>query len=631
MLDFLRRKAQSTSIQVTILIIILVFVFWGVGTNQNGGRDSVASVDGQSISYQQYRRTYEQTVNRYRDQLGGSIPAGLLEQIGVKQQVLNQLIQQVLLQQGARETGLLASNEEVQKSILEMGSFQENGIFSSDRYTQILASSKITKSDFESSIRNDIMDSKIVNHVSRFARVAESELADRFAFENDQVKLEYAAFRAKDYAGKVAVSDEALNGFYEKNGDNYKTEPQVKLKYILFRHDQAADSSVFSDQEIAQYYQDNVAQYSTPEQRHARHILIKVAEKDSPELKATKQKKAETILALAKAGKDFAELAREYSEGPSGPGGGDLGFFGRGQMVPPFDEAVFALKEGELSDVVETQFGFHIIKLEKINPATVTPQADVRKEIIAALAKKQGKSVTFALANKAYEDIILAGSIEKYAAQGGSPLAETDFFSRTAPPAALAGEQSLINTAFSLKKGELSSLLEGSAGYAILYVEDRKEPVVPPLAEVHAQVEKDFIADGATGLAREAAEALLAAAGKAASFAEAAQQAGSEVRLTEFYSRDQRSTSNLPAAVAGQGLDLSGSSPYPAQVAAAGDVFYVLHFKESKPADPQLFAAQRSDLKNRLTQEKQMKVLAGWLDYLHARAKVTVNQTYLQN
>lgn len=631
MLDFLRRKAQSTSIQVTILIIILVFVFWGVGTNQNGGRDSVASVDGQSISYQQYRRTYEQTVNRYREQLGGSIPAGLLEQIGVKQQVLNQLIQQLLLQEGARETGLLASNEEVQKAILEMGSFQENGIFSSDRYTQILASSKITKSDFESSIRNDIMDSKIVNHVSRFARVAESELADRFAFENDQVKLEYAAFSANDFAGKVTVDDEALNGFYEKNGDNYKTEPQVKLKYILFRHDQAADSSVFSDQEIAQYYQDNVAQYSTPEQRHARHILIKVAENDSPELKATKQKKAETILALAKAGKDFAELAREYSEGPSGPGGGDLGFFGRGQMVPPFDEAVFALKEGELSDVVETQFGFHIIKLEKINPASVTPQADVRKEIIAALAKRQGKSVTFALANKAYEDIILAGSIEKYAAQGGSPLAETDFFSRTAPPAALAGEQSLINTAFSLKKGELSSLLEGSAGYAILYVEDRKEPVVPPLAEVRAQVEKDFIADGATGLAREAAEALLAAAGKAASFAEAAQQAGSEVRLTEFYSRDQRSTSNLPASVAGQGLDLSGSSPYPAQVAAAGDVFYVLHFKESKPADPQLFAAQRSDLKNRLTQEKQMKVLAGWLDYLHARAKVTVNQTYLQN
>ena len=625
MLDFMRRKAQSTYIQATILIIVLVFVFWGVGKSQKGGPDAIATVNGQSLSAQQFQRTYNQTLNRYQEQFGGTLPAGLLEALNLKQQVLNQMIQELVMQQGAKEAGLIVGSDEVRKVIQNMDAFREEGIFKLDRYKKMLAASRMNTADFENSVRNDLLRNKILTHLSRFARISDSELKDRFASDNDQLKLEYVAFTPDDFRSSGPVADEALKPFFEANKPTYLTEPQVKLRYITFLNEQGSANIQVSDQEIEQYYKLNPDKFSTPELRQARHILIRSDAKESGELQAAKRKKIEAILALAKTGKDFGQLAKEYSEDASGKNGGDLGFFSKGQMVPPFAEAAFSLKEGEISPIVTTQFGLHLIKLEKIKPANVTTLAAAREQIATELKAQRGKDLTFQLANQAYEGIIQSGSLDKYAASAKTPVQTTEYFTQANPPPALAGQPALLKTIFGLKKGELSSLLEIKGGYAIVSLDDVKEPQVPPLAEVRARVEKDFLDDQARNKAKDGAVALLAHAKKDGSLVAEAEKTKSRVQETSFFSKSQQAASGLPAPVAAQGLKLSAASPYPKEIAENGSTFYVLHFKEGKPASEEAFASQKEALRKRLTQEKQMQVMGDWLAYLQSRAKITTN------
>jgi len=630
MLDFMRRKAKSIYIQAIIIIIILVFVFWGVNSSQQGGPDAIATVNGQKISLRQYQQAHEQTINRYQEQFGGTLPPELLEALNLKQQVLNQIIQELVMQQGAKEAGLIVGNEEVRKVIHGMDAFREEGIFKLDRYKTLLASSKMTTADFENSVRDDLLHAKILAHLSRFGRVSGSELKDRFAFDNDQLKLEYVAFNADGFRTAGPVADQELNTFFAERKQAYLTEPQVKLRYITFRNEQGLASIQVSDQEIEQYYTLNPDKFSAPEQRQARHILLRSDAKESPELRDAKRKKLETILALAKAGKDFAQLAREHSEDSSGEKGGNLGFFSKEQMVQPFAEAAFALKEGEISGVVETQFGLHLIKLEHIKPAQVTTLAAAREQIANEIKAQRGKDLTFQLANQAYEGIIQAGSLDKYAAEAAAPVQTTGYFTQSNLPAPLAGPPALAKTIFALKKGELSSLLEINDGYTILYVDEVKEPQVPPLAEVRARVEKDFLDEQAQAKARDAAVALLAQAKKEGSLGAGAEKTKSQIRETPFFTRSQQATSGLPAPVAAQGLKLSTASPYPAEIAENGTTFYVLHFKESNPAGEDVFAGRKEPLRKILTQEKQMQVMGSWLAYLQSRATITTDKKFLE-
>ncbi|MFA7381997.1 MAG: SurA N-terminal domain-containing protein [Desulfurivibrionaceae bacterium] len=630
MLDFIRRKAQSIYIQATILIIVLVFVFWGVGKSQKGGPDAIATVNDQNISAQQYQQNYNQTISRYQEQLGTTLTPELLETLKLKQQVLNQMIQKLVMQQGAKKAGLLVASDEVRKVIQGMDAFREEGIFKLDRYKDMLASSRMTTTDFENNIRNELLQDKILTHLNRFARVSNSEIKDRFAFDNDQLKLEYIAFATDDFRSKEPVADEALNPFFTSRKQAYLSEPKVKLRYISFLNEQALATTELSDKEIEQYYKMNQDRFSTPEQRQARHILLRADAKDSAELQAARRKKMETILAQSKAGKDFAQLAREYSDDSTGKNGGDLGFFSKEQVVPSFAEAAFALKEGEVSGIVETQFGLHLIKLEKIKPAKVTTLAQAREQISSELKAQRGKDLTFQLANQAYEGIIQAGSLDKFAAGAATPVQTTDYFTQASPPQALAGQPALLKTIFTLKKGELSSLLEIKGGYAIIYVDEVKEPMVPALAEVRARVEKDFLDDQARSRAKAAASALLAQAKKEGSLVATAEKTKNHVLETSFFTRSQQENSGLPASVTAQGLKLSAASPYAKEIGEDKGVFYVLHFKAEKPASEETFASQKDALLDMLTKEKQIQVMEAWLAYLQSRAKITTDKKFME-
>jgi peptidyl-prolyl cis-trans isomerase D len=629
MLELLRRKAQSPYLQATIVIIILVFIFWGVGTSQRGDRDMAAAVNGQTITIREYQQAYDRLVNQYREQFGGQLPPQLFAALGIKEMALDQLIDQQLIRQGAREMGVTVSEDEVRRTIEEMEVFRTGGQYDFDRYKEVLSASRMAAGDFEEGIRTDLLLKRVMKLLGEFGRVSEREIEDRFQYEYGEVKFNYLALPAENFVDGVEVADERLTAFFEKNGSRYQTQPQVKVKYISFPFTQAWLVAV-TPEEIEAYYQENQEQFQDPERRRARHILIRTPEDASPEVLAAKRQQIEDILAQAREGEDFAKLAAQHSEDGSASDGGDLGFFGRGQMVQPFEEAAFRMAEGETSNVVTTRFGFHIIKLEQILPARTKSLPEVSAGIADTLRRQGVKTSALKKANTAYEQIILAGSLEKYATQTGMPLQETGYFDRLNPPAEFAEDRGLLEAAFNLRAGELSSLIAGEKGYAIIFLEDEKGPEIPPLADIRQQVEKDFIEERSLNLAEETARKLLAEVTEGADLAGTAEKLDLQVQETGFLTRRQMEDRGLPSSVLQEGLTLTESKPWPEDVSASDRTYYVLGFKERRQAPDELFAAKKEEIRQTLLQQDQMVLLSAWVENLKQKAKISRNERLLQ-
>ncbi|MEW6289072.1 MAG: SurA N-terminal domain-containing protein [Thermodesulfobacteriota bacterium] len=626
MLDLLRRKAQSPYLQATVLVIIVVFIFWGVGGQNSGALNAVATVNGESITLQEFDQAFQRTMDNYRNQFGGNLPKGFIESFNLKKQVVHELIQKSLLLQGGKEMGLYVSNNEIQNAIKEMTVFQNNGVFDATRYREVLKGSRLTPTKFEAGLQSDLLLSKVGASLAEFARVTPKELDDRFRFDNSETRLDYAVFKPEHYTGKVNVSDELLAQYFDKNKEKYMTPPQVKIKFLSFMLKDEMDKVTVPAEEIEQYYTSHQEEFGQLEKRRARHILLKTTEQD----KQTRRAEMEKILARAKAGEDFSALARQFSEDGSAAQGGDLGFFSRGQMVQPFEDAVFSLSKGGVSDIVETPFGLHIISLEDIQPANITPLAGVKSAIENKLKKQQALNNAFEKANEAYEKIIFAGSLAKYAENFKVPLAETDFFPQTAPPSSLASNSAVIDTAFSLKKGELSSIIDSPEGYSVLFVEDRKEPAIPALAEVQQQVKKDFVEAEARTLCQKDAEETFATIrdGKDVDFLQKIQEKGLTVHVSGYFSRTKKTSKDLPQELITAGLTLGAGAPYPATVIAADNAFYICRFKDKIDAGDNDEQARKA-FAARLAMEKQKEVMDAWIDYLTKSGKITINEKYL--
>lgn len=515
MLDLLRRKAKSPIIQAAVVIIILVFIFWlpKMG-GDGGGPDTVATVNGQPVSGREFQRLYEQTLGQYREQLGGVIPAGLLESLGVRQQVLNQLIQETLLRQGAVQAGLLVSDEEVQAMIHAMETFRQDGIFNLERYKQTLALSRLSPQEFENSIRVDLQRSKILRHLAAFARVNDEELREWFGRDHDQIKLNYLTFKAADFRTQVTIEEEALSKFFQERADNYRSEPRVRLEYLLFSRGDHRSLEV-SEAEIEQY-----------------------AASDS------------------------------------------------------------------------------------------RPLAEVREEIRATLQAAKGKQQAFSQASAAYEKIITLGGLEQGAQALNLPLQKSELFSRAKAPAELASYPALLNTAFQLRQGELSSIVEIRDGYGVIFVKERQEPQVPELVAVRQRVEEDFRAEQAGELARQAAAGLLATIKGGEELAVAARKIGKSPAESAWFSRLTVAKAGLPAPVAQAALSLTVAEPLAETVSSVGAEHYIVRLTDRRPAPEEEFKRQAEAIGAQLLQAKQLALVDAWVTLLQARGKIEISPDF---
>lgn len=634
MLQILRDKAQSIVIQAIVVIIALVFIFWGVGTNMMNKQEAAIVVNDEEISFQQFQQAYDQTYSRIAQQFGGTIPKGLAETLNIRQQVITQLTQQALLRQGGLEMGLMVSGHEIQKEIETMVQFQENGQFNLERYKTILASNRMSPTKFEKSMRYDLLSQKSITSISNFALPpTDFEIEDLYNLEKETVSVSYAAVSPETFIADIEVNDEDLEAWYQGASNRYLTEPMIQLTYLPFAYKDIGDKITIDDSAIQSYYDQHLPEYQIPEKRGAKHILFKASPEDSAEVHQAQKLKAADILEQAKAGEDFSALAKQYSEGPSGPNGGDLGLFSRGQMVKPFEDAVFSLQAGEISDVVQTDFGYHIILLEEVQDAKIRSLDEVREEIVSALKMEQARPLAFQIANEAYEKIIGAGSLDAYlSANPDAQVINTEFFSQSTPPAGMTAEPQFLERAFLLKENELSSIVETAMGYAIISATAIKAPEVPELAAIKEKVREDYKTEKAGEAAREAAENLISELkdGKS-SFDERAQAAGLEVRQSGLLTKaGTAQDGDFPPALIQSVFRLSANAPLPEEPELIGTDYYVYKFTERKPPESAISEDDRKRYSEMLLQFKQQQIVDGWVKNQQAVADIFVHKS-LQN
>jgi len=629
MLQILRNKAQSIVIQAIVVIIALVFIFWGVGSNMNGSRESAILVNGEEISFQDFQVAYDRAHQNLAAQFGGTLPKGLAESFGIKQQVINQLVQAALLRQGATEMGIVVSGEEIQETVRSMPQFQENGVFDMDKYQSILAANRLTPVKFENNLRHDMLAQKTIQEISKFAALtSEYEVEQLYSYENEKVAVDFVRFTPEQFTDAVVVNEDELAKWFEGVRDNYRSEPMMKLRYFDFSYAEVGKKIDIDEARVAEYYNSNIDQFTTAEKRHARHILLTANDQDSEELHKEKAQRAEEIVKLAAASDDFADLAIQYSEGPSAPQGGDLGFFTREQMVPEFGEAVFAMQPGEVSEVVKTAFGYHIIKLEEIQPAVTKTLDEARAEIVAALQDKEAQPLAFQMANSAYEGIIGAGSIQAYAENNpDQPLKESGFFAQTAPPADVTLDAQALATAFTLKKGELSSLIKTDSGYAIVFAEEVKEPETPALDAVRERATADFVAEKAAEMTQQAAADFVAKLNSETSFEEAAKEASATILnsgLLERRAQGQQNT-DFPGALTEKAFKLTTAAPSSEEAEMVGSDYFIMNLKE-RQAPGIADSDELEPYRQALLRSKQQDLLGAFIDNLKKEAQITVHK-----
>jgi peptidyl-prolyl cis-trans isomerase D len=629
MLTFIRRNLQSVFVQAIVVIIALVFIFWGVGTNLMNQGEAAIIVNGQEIGFAEYEQTYDQLYQRIATQFGGSIPRGFADSLGLEQQAISQLIQQALLRQGGRDMELAVYGDELADAIESMVQFQENGVFNENRYNEVLAVNRLSPVKFENSMRTDLLADKTIGAVSSFILApTDFEIDALYRLENGAVRVNFVEITADDVIDSIIVDEQELSDWFAANAVRYQDEAKVKLTYLGFAYDALGEMITVDQQAIVDYYEQHLPEYQIPEQRRARHILLQASETDSDQIHEEKRALAEQLRERLLAGEDFSELATSYSEGPTAQNGGDLGFFGRGQMVAPFEEAVFSLSVGEISEVVQTGFGYHIIILDDIRPGSIESLDEVKDDIVAAIATEQAKPLALQSANEAYEAIIRAGSLDEYLnLNPDAPVRTTEFFGRSQPPEGIAANPRFLDQAFSLQQGELSSVVQTDEGLAIIYASAVQQPEIPELAAVRERAETDFIAEQARLAARAKAEEIRSAlAEDGQSLAELAGAHNLTVQDSgNLRKNDPDYQSPFPRSLVNETFTLSPAQPVADQVGEVGDGFYVYTYMDRSEPESPITDDQRQRLQETIAQFRQQQLVDGWVRHQQDQAKITLH------
>jgi peptidyl-prolyl cis-trans isomerase D len=542
MLDRMRRHKAwlKWSLALVVLTFVVFYIPSFLDTTSAGAAPSevLAEVEGEQITVRDFQRRYTAQLQAYRNAYGAQLSEQLLRQLGIEQQILQQMVDEEAMVAEARRQGIRVNDVEVRQRILAIPAFQENGQFVGEaRYRQMLQFNNppLTTSQFEDNLRRALLIEKLRNAVTGWMSVSDAESADEFRRRNEKVKLEVVPLTPEAFRSQVTVSDADLAAHFEKSKETYRIGEKRRIRYALIDVDQVRQTVAVPQADIEAFYKQNNAQYSTPEQLAASHILFKLEGKDE----ATVRKQAEDVLKRAKAGEDFAALAKQYSEDESNNStGGSLGEFGRGTMVPEFEQAAFAMKPGDITnELVKTSFGFHIIKVEKNQPATTRSLEQVRSEIEEQLKWQKAQQEAESRAKALESQIKTAADMDRIAKERGYHLQDTGAFLRDDPIDGLGPAPEVSAQAFQLADGAVSPALRVSRGWVFATVTGKEEPRVPQLSEVRERVRDDVIRERAAELAKGKAAEIATMLKGAKDFAAAVKKAGLEVKTTELIAR----------------------------------------------------------------------------------------------
>lgn len=630
MLNVMRKHAGSWMIKVILFAIVIVFVFWGVGSFRSRQASKVATVNDEIIAASEFRRAYNNLIDQYRQRFGDNLNDGMLEMLNVKDQALNQLIDRAIVLQEAKKLDLQVTDTEVADSIMSAPVFQTNGTFDNRRYRRLLTQVHLTPEEFEADQKNTLLAQKLTRVVAGAAKVSDGEARLWYEWQNTSVNVDYVLFEPDRYKD-IDPSAQEIADYFDDQKENYRTEPMVEASYVVLDPDAFKEEVTVAEDEIVDYYDSNIDEFKTEKTVEARHILIKLDPDADEEADNAARAKAEEVAKMAREGKDFAELAKTYSEGPSKDNGGYLGKFQKSQMVKPFAEKAFSMVPGEISDPVKTQFGWHVIKLESVEEAKTRTREESKDRIVATLKQRKARNLAYDRAEQFYETCYEKEDLINNADTFNLSVMDAGSFTRKGPAALGNAKAAFAKAAFSLDKNEISDIQDIDGRYYIIQATDIIKAAIPELDTVRARVRKDLIRKMQGEKAREEAKALSADLSAGKTFDESAEVHGVTIKRTGLFKR------NTPIPDIGSDPQVTQAA---FQLASAGDTskdpinggagYYLLRLVERKAPAADGFENEKESIKTMLLQQKQRTVMQDWIDARKANSEIKIEKAYLE-
>jgi peptidyl-prolyl cis-trans isomerase D len=625
MLTFFRKHATNWLIKVALFLIVIVFIFWGGYSYQARKASRVARVGDHYISYADYNESYNQLLNLYRSRLGNAFTEETIRQFNLKQQALDTLIQRYILLNVAKELGFSATVEEVRQEILDNPAFQTDGTFDQERYLLLLRQNRLSPEIFESQLAHSLTLGNVENFIRRQAVVTEEEVLAEFRLNHTPIQVDYVLVEPKDLEDQVTTEEDMLQKYYQEHQDKYQSKEKREFDFVLFKPDPSEIQP--TDDEIQIYYESYPERFNEEKQVKARHILFRVAEGAPEDEVAKVRNQAEKVLEKAKQGEDFAELAKKHSQEPgAAQGGGDLGFFTRDRMVPAFSEAAFSMEKGQISDLVRTPFGFHIIKVEDIREERTLSLEEAKPRIEFYLKRDKSKEIAREKAEGFSDPAYAEQDLRKSSKERGlEVITSHGWISQNDPVKELGPDPKSMRELFSLPDKAVSSVLEFPEGFVVAQVKGIKPPQTLPFEKVKKRVEKDFKRERAETLAKEKAVNLLTLAKEKKSLEEVCKEKQMEVKKSEWFSRKEPDKNLL---LRGKDLDglfhLNETHSFPESPLKYGRGYLVCQLLGKKAPGEEILEKERSTISNQIYFRKQNQLWQSWLD--EQRSKVEVEQ-----
>jgi len=518
-LGYMRR--HKTWLYVFLWLVIAAFIVLYIPARSpkapaGSPGEVIATVGDQEITVGEFQRDYRRQLDFYNRLYQGRMDDAALRQMGLPNQVLQGLITDRIVDLEADRLGIQVSDEAVARAIATAPEWQDNGEFvGTEEIRRRLDLAGMSEQDYEASLRRQLKRQTLQHLVTDGVLVTDAEAQREYRSRNEQVKLEYALVEAESFRGEIEVTDADVAARFEEKKESYRLPERRVVRYVLLDRGVLRPLVTVTDRDIEQYYQDHRDDFLQEEEACAHHILIKVRSGDSgeghPEDDA--RRIAQTLLDRIRAGANFEELARASSEDEgSAANGGDLGCFPPGRMVRQFDDAVFSLEPGQVSDLVRTSFGYHIIRLDSLKEETTLPLAQVKERIRAMVTEQKMSGRGDEISQALSEALVSGKTLEEAAAAQGLTVKTSPPFAKGDPPPALASP-TLAARVFEMKTGDVEkegfALPQGAVFVALAEVQPTR---LPELDEVKDRVRRDLVEEGAFAKAHDMAEKLRARA-----------------------------------------------------------------------------------------------------------------------
>jgi len=629
MLRFLRQNATNWLIKIILGAIVVVFVFWGVGSFRSQRKDRVALVNGETIGSKEYREAYNNIIEQLSQRLGNNLNDDMLKMLNVKGQALDMLIDKKLMLQEATKFDLRVTDNELADAIRQIEAFQTDGKFDSQIYKNVLNQNRLTPEEFELIRKEAMIIEKIRSFILSNVKISEQEAIECFKWENTSVNVDFVLFEPGRYDDINPTIDE-INSFFEDHKESYKIDAMIKVRYLRFDPDAYKSIIETTAEEIHDHYENNIEQFKTEKTIEARHILLKLDPNSNPETVEKKRKAALDIFKLAREGIDFDELAKQYSECPSKVEGGYLGELKKNAMVKPFAEKAFQMKTGEISEPVRTQYGWHIIKVEKVNEETAVSFKNAADKIRNKLVEERTTNLAYEEAEAVYDASFEGDDLIKNAEARGINIVTTGFFTKiNGPDTGIKNSSEFASYAFNLSLMEIGDIQEFEDGYYIVQPIEKIPEKIPDLKDVEEKVRIDLIEQLQDEKAKEYANGLLVALRNNEPMYKECKKLNLILATTGPFKRN----SSIPyigfeQEISKAAFNLSNENMFPEAPIKGEKGYYIIRFKDRKEPELNGFEEEKEKIKDKSLKQKMFRTFDAWLSSIRKKSVISIEKSF---